>query len=271
MVISIPMSLLGTTDEIVATYVTVQSLSRYTPVKDVYINENIISYYLYGNPICTKRQKEKIKMALEFLVEKDILTKDDDDNYLAHRDKYCMQEQFANVDSDNIAEVNYKLLRAYVIIMGSRNYNLGVNGKTKVISTMPITYFAEKLGCSKNTMSSLIDKLEHAKLIYVYRVKYDGEHRSNIYSAYEDRDYAISYGESIGGPRKSMQQKGNFRRSVVQRYNAFCKGAKYSPEQIKQLREDVIKYNAEMDEMQKLQPGNDYTSRKKDVSILALT
>ena len=91
----------------------------------------------------------------------------------------------------------FSLLKTFCSIMATLNATYSVENssgeyKKGVISTMPISHFANLTGNSTLTIIDHIKHLESLKLLYVYRNK-QGSRLNNIYSRYQDSNFVDAY------------------------------------------------------------------------------
>ena len=249
-------------------YSTLSLLFSGSNIEEIPLSEDQI--YLFMD-IKDRREKPSIYQAIRDFEERGILSAVQKMYYILHTFELHPKSDFTLCDVEAIKKLlpYPKLLQHYVIISAARSYQIEIDGKRNVICKLPITYFKEHEGISKNTVIKYNRQLEEMKLISVATSKfeYDDMKRDiNCYSLYEDRALLNKF---VGISNRKDIMKSNDRRKVSALYNAYKKcPAKYSEEEKESLRLLVEQYNAECDELGQLQP--DYLLKKKDMDIFDL-
>lgn len=163
---------------------------------------------------------------------------------------------------DKIKEVDIDLFKYYIYIIKSLNRNIviSLNGisKSKIIGMINSEYFCSELEISKSTLTRYNNKLTKHNILYIIHNK-NGNKTNNIYSRYEDREYADEY--VVQNNKKVEHSSASYNRSLSQKYNFLKKGKKYSKEEIEQIRKFCEDYNRYVDE----NPNCGIT--KKDMSV----
>lgn len=264
--ILIPHYLLEGDPEVVVTYLAIKLICGNSPNL---IRPESVAFKLHGD--CSNRYfLKKTKDNLQKLAEIELITSLGSGNYSMNSDQLKVEPPFVKVEEgvfERLAD-NPKLLVHYLLIKKGRSYQIEVGGKKSVVCCLPIEYFMEQEDVSDKTIFRYNKQLEDMKLIYINRSQYNvgKEHREiNVYSLYEDRQYADAYRPVYG----KDNTKANDRRKAAALYNAYCKNpSKYSEEEKSEIREMVERYNEDCLELGKYQP--DYLQKVKDLDIFDL-
>lgn len=229
---------------------------------------HVLSYSLYGK-ILQGNDLQKMCNAYNSLLNKKILNGDKISRGTYKIKEEIYEKQFFSVINyselkkiANLGRSKYNIFQYFCALIGSFNSDIDVDGNNYIIGTQHMTYFSELLNISPNTLSSYNKILEDSKMIYFVR-KY-GENSTDIwYCRYSDKNLLDKYTHNIKDICNNQYNKGNLRRSIVQRYNRFVKNPEiFSPEKVLELKELCVSYNEEMDRL-----GGDYLKRKKDLTV----
>jgi hypothetical protein len=232
------------------------------------LNTHQLSHIVYGKLI-KGRHMEIMINSIESLLNKGVLKgfKLLKNVYEIECEKY--EKQYYSVITyqellqlSTFGSKRFDIFQYFCALIGSFNGSIDVDGNNYIIGTQHMTYFSELLNISPSTLSSYNKILEDSKMIYFVR-KY-GENSINIgYCRYSDKDLLDKYTHNIKDICNNQYNRGNLRRSIVQRYNRFVKNPEvFSPEKILELKELCVSYNEEMDKL-----GGDYLKRKKDLTV----
>lgn len=264
--ILMPHYLLDTSPEIVATYLAIKLISGNRPSL---IRPESVAFKLYGD--CTnKYYLNKTKESIKELVDLEFIESLGSDNYAINQEQLKITPPFISIEEGVFERLanSPKLLVHYLLIKKGRSYQIAVNGKNSVVCCLPIEYFMDQEDVSDRTIIRYNKQLEDMKLIYINRSQYNiGKERReiNVYSLYEDKEYADAYRPNY----IKDNSRANDRRRVTALYNSYCKNPqKYSEAEKENIREMVLQYNEECEELGKLQP--DYLLKIKDLDIFDL-
>lgn len=195
-----------------------------------YISSEMISYY-------SGMKHEDAKITLLELCDMGYIKKIGRYSYTVDKSAFAMQGNLRYAFVDHTVPrlfKNMKLFRFYCIIVSSINYD-------RKVGFMPISYFVETYGISKNTIVSYNKKLEEMHLIYIARSQYNGDNRpTNAYGLWENKELVDKY---VDTPQVFIN-KGNEDRSIKQRYNRYMKDpTKYTGEKLQELLSQIRDYN----------------------------
>lgn len=218
------------TSEDIYIWLYLQAQSRYNSFSTTYyFTETILQHSI--NVIGEKA----IKSAIKNLASLELIHQLNKTTYYVDEDDFSVDGQFYNITVGEFVAINDpNLLKHFIYIVRSFNYNITVMGEARKLSTMSIGYFAKEENVASATISRYNKKLEDLHIIYVGRYVVDNARDNNIYSRYADRDYVEVFMKNAG--RESDET--NFLRSVAQRYNHLDK-----VENMEQLYIDCEKYN----------------------------
>ena len=244
------------------------------------VSLDTVRVVVYGDADLNWKQKKEPKESIERLIEAGVLNGRLIPNVgtVYKFDRYELPEYYAAFDYNAVQMIlrsdhkaKYALLRYFCVLVGSFSNSIHVQGKTNIIGTQKLSYYASLLHVDERTIMRYNSALEEMKLIYILHTSGDSEHdfqTFNVYGRYEDRDLVDQYANT----RSIPQEKANNNRAVSQKYNAFVKagGNGYSYEERLRLYQQCKSYNAEMDRLHEERPGGGYLKRKKDLSVFNL-
>lgn len=266
----IPSYLLDNTSEVIGTYLIIKSIFGYNECDQNLVTPEAISLFQYGTCKPTRYYLNKIKQNLDELVKIDLLTPIDIGIYIISADQLKVEPPFVKIESEifKLLMNDFKLLLHYLIIKKSRSYQICIKGKNSVVCCLPLEYFAKQEKVVTRTIIKYNQQLEDEKLIYINRSQYkvgDECREINVYSLYEDKEYADAYRPTYEKDNK----KSNDRRKAAALYNSYCKNpGKYSPKEKEEIRELIVKYNEECLTLGQSQP--DYLQKIKDLDVFDL-
>lgn len=240
------------------TYLLINMISKKQYLDTVIFNSDILSYYYSGN-INTNFKDELVYLEQCGLIEKLSGTNYYITSYTNIEPPFIMfpEEDFLallNINKRNKMD----LILFYAKLLDSMNYNIEVNGQRKIIGHMPYSFFG-----NKSTVGDYMQTLQNLGLIYVVK---RGVNETNLYCRTCHKELLDQFYEG-----SSENNNSNFRRSVSARYNRYLANpGVYSHEEKVALYNDCIEYNKQMKNMQKYQPGDDYVSKIKDISVFSV-
>lgn len=264
-------------------YVGIIACYRYEFDK-VFINKNMINYYLTNNTIMPKRFEGNLRDGIRELLDKDIIEcykKNATDYYLNLKNiKLEEDDKFVFIDLEDIQKImTYKyqgkipILRFYICLLGtflSKNSVHDTRDPNKfnnVIGMMSQEYLANLIGISKSSAIEYIKILENLKIIYIYRCHLmfrdaygNIKKHNNVYGKYKDKDIIndfvkIKYSMYDDLHRVQTEKVINSYRSLMQKYNCLCNGTKYNEKTIEDIFKHVVDYN------------NKHPKNEKDLTI----
>lgn len=240
----------------------------FAPWKDSsLITVSQLVYQMSGTMNINRNTKEEIGISIQHLLEENYLVgeRQGKQYYEIFKESFNMDnyEYFIKVDENAIRKIfmhtrPYSVLRAYLLILTT------INPKTK-ISAWNKEQLAELIGKDTTTITRYNKFFEDEKLLYIYRAKpaKDGVYFSNIYSRYEDREAAKTYGDSRSGSNGNA----NLKRRYAQMYNMVKSGRKeYSADEMQELRDYCEAENARRQKIYAKNPS--YDQKLFDISVL---
>ena len=172
------------------------------------------------------KKKTEIINALEDLCDLGFIERDKEWGYIVNtRIFYNQTNGFEKCSYDVLSELrnDAPLFQHYMLIKKGL-----IDGKC----TYNINYFMKTENVSARTVARRNKELVDKELIYITRPIVDDGYGNNIYMLY-NRNY------------DKKENLGNLNRKVSQRYNSFVKRPeKFTPLMRKELRKQVVEYNA---------------------------
>jgi len=234
-------------------YISLQLLCNNTNI-NYYINIDNIIGLIYNTLDIKRSEKENIKEALIDLYSRGIINQCSANTYIINSSDVKPSKDYTIISFDAFQKLKTapELLKHYIWIKKSMNYNIVISNKRSVISFMKYDYFIKNENITESTIKRYNKKLQELQLIYI---------NNGIYSLYENKEAADYWNEHVWFMNNS--------RSIMAKYNAYCKHPnKYSPEEKAEIRESVNKYNEYCIQLGKCQP--DYLGKVKDLEIFDL-
>lgn len=238
----------------------------------VFINRNMISYYLTGQKKMSRTFDNVLKLGINELIDEGFIVCDEQNtqNYYFKLKNIRLEEtdKFVFVDFNDIRKImqcNYKgkisLLRYYIVLLGTfivKNHITNIRDSNKynnVLGMMSQDYIANLAGISSHTAVEYTKILEQLELIYISRCSFMFKDRkgnvkrhNNIYGKYVDRAIIdeftkVRYEMYDDLHKVHLSAAANNSRSLMQKYNQLANGKIYNKETIKEIYNYICNYN----------------------------
>jgi len=256
------------TDIDVATWCLCNIVSN-SPIKNSdLITVTQIAYQIHNTFDINHGIKEDIGVSIQHLLEENYIIgqRQGKQYYEIFQESFNMEtyEYFIKVNEDDIRKIfkhlrPFAVLRTYLLILTT------INPKTKC-SVWNKEQLAELIDKNPDTITRYNKFLEDEHLIYIYRAKPTAKLKTNIYSRYEDREAAKTYGNQRSDGKK-LATSANEKRRYTQMYNIVKSGQKtYSPDEMQELREYCEAENARRQKIYTKNPS--YDQKLFDISVL---
>lgn len=255
----------------ILSYVGLLSCPRFN-YEPIYINRNMISYYLTGITTNSRRFDEAIKLGLKELIDNGIVDCYNNSSmnyYIGFKNiKLKENDKFIFIDFDEVRTImktNYQgkfgLLRYYIVLLGtfiSRNHITNIRDTTKynnVIGMMSQEYMSGLANISTHTAVEYTRILENLNLIYVSHClfafkdkKGNVKRHNNIYGRHKDKDIIdeftkVRYEMYDDLHKVHLSSTANNSRSLMQKYNQMLKGKVYDKKVMDDIYNYVSQYN----------------------------
>jgi hypothetical protein len=250
----------------------------------VFINRNMISYYLTGQKKLSRSFDEVLKSGIKELIDVGVICCEEQNtqNYYFGLKNIRLEDsdKFVFVDFDDIRKImqcNHKgkisLLRYYIVLLGTfivKNHitNIRDSGKyNNILGMMSQDYIANLARISTHTAVEYTKILEQLELLYVSRCSFlfkdkkgNVKRHNNIYGRYIDKSTIdeftqVRYEMYDDLHKMHISAAANNSRSLMQKYNQLVKGKSYNKEIIKDIYNYICDYNTK------------YPKKEKDMSI----
>lgn len=259
----IPISnvLLDQDKDVLYTYCFVSCYCNHVNFDEVYFSPETLD--LYGK----LNKHSYFKKNLNILAEMDMIKTFNSKYYIVNKDNfYKTDEPFVFIEDAaffKIINSSYQnksmLLKLYVEIIKSLNYNWTIDDRNGVVGTMPQNYFAERCGITSVAVNKNISILCDLKLIHIIHRGFDVKkncNHTNLYCRYVDRNVVADY---LNSDVDKSYAKLNEKRKTALKYNRFLKNPKrYSKSEIMELIDECKAYNKQTSRVDKI----------KNISIL---
>jgi hypothetical protein len=250
----------------------------------VFINRNMLSYYLTGQKKISRAFDEVLKSGIKELIDAEAICCEEQNtqNYYFGLKNIKLEDtdKFVFVDFDEIRKImncNYKgkigLLRYYIVLLGTfivknRIGNIRDSSKyNNILGMMSQDYIANLAGISSHTAVEYTKILEQLELLYVSRCSFlfkdkkgNVKRHNNIYGRYIDKllidEFTkVRYEMYDDLHKMHITAAANNSRSLMQKYNYLTKGKSYNEEIINEIYNYICDYNKK------------HPDKHKDVSI----
>jgi len=238
----------------------------------VFINRNMISYYLTGKRKLSRSIDDILKSGIKELIENNIICCEEQNSqtYYFGLKNIKLEDtvKFVFVDFDDIRKImqcNYKgkigLLRYYIVLLGtfiSKNHVTDIRDPEKynnVLGMMSQEYIANLADISVHTVVEYTKILEQLELLYVSRCSFmfkdangNIKKHNNIYGRHIDKDIIddftnVRYEMYDDLHKVQLSYTANNSRSLMQKYNQLVKGKSYDKLVINDIYNYVCLYN----------------------------
>lgn len=255
----------------ILSYVGLLSCPRFN-YEPIYINRNMISYYLTGITTHSRRFDEAIKLGLRELIDNDIVdcyNQDSMNYYIGFKNiKLKEDDRFIFIDFDEVKEIlkydyqgKVSLLRYYIVLLGtfiSKNHITNIRDTTRynnILGMMSQEYMSGLANISKHTAVEYTRILENLNLIYVSHCSFafkdkkgNVKRHNNIYGRYKDKDIIdeftkVRYEMYDDLHVAHLSSVANNSRSLMQKYNQMLKGKVYDNKVVDDIYNYVNQYN----------------------------
>jgi hypothetical protein len=304
------------TVEGLAVYVALRKIVNKTE-SNYYVSANMLYYILTAETKYQQRFYDSIKSGIANLIDIKLITKINDafiNDYILDLSKIYFETKkpkdaelsennyFVKINLDEVHKImkvkniKFQLLKYFIFLIGSIDnssftYINSIETVNSFVGGLTIDYHIKLTGIPKSNILAYSNVLEDLKLVYFYRhqdyVAKDGKTISlhNSYGRYKDKDlitkYGKEYAEAKGSSKcnkKVTKNIANIKNSLIQKYNSLANGyGKYTPNDIKEIYEFILIYNADQDKVSEFYKNNtsDYAisqiekanNKKKDISI----
>jgi hypothetical protein len=271
----------------IGAYIALKKIHYSLEKSNYYISLNMMLYELFGNNNYNRSDYKHIADGLTGLLKNKLVlitykitttewivdlsqlvidTKKDEDNYFTSiREEelyFIMNYAF---DSGKRGIDRLSMLRYYINLIGSINYNQGIyidaigRQKNNFVGYMSQEYLYKLSGISKNTLIKFNEILESNKIIYVYHHKKnkqedDGSYKAvtNHYGRYEDKEdiykFAIQYEKEKGIADRLSDAVSNRHKALANMYRELekGKGQNYGDDLIREIYNYIHKCNKEI-------------------------
>lgn len=262
------------TPEGLAVYIALRQIVK-NHENNYYVSANMIAFILTGS--CPKRKTvDSVKLGIDNLIDNmkliSVINKINSYEFILDLSSLIFDTSkhhfiiIKDTEVKNIMEYKSKfaLLKYFVLLVGTFNNSNILNGCHKFsVGFTAIETMVKNFGIAKSSILSYNNVLLDKELIYIHRFDdyiktNNGEVKNlqNFYGRFEEREfikeYAIQYSNAVGSEKcskKTNKRIANKKNSYLQKYNAMCRGAIYSENDIKELYEFILKYNSEQDKV----------------------
>lgn len=225
--------------------------NSYLPEGKLHISSTMLRKYI---KVSIVQISDTMKKLVKFGV-----VQDSDKNYtidaktLITRDDMFTLLPFNDVEKivKNIRTVWPNVLEYYYWILTSTEKDVESMGYRHFVTIKPYAYFQKIMNMNPTTLWQYGKCLEKIGVLYIFRVR--NKYLPNLMGLVRYKDAIDEYAAAHGYyARVNMKVAG-----IIHKYNAMIRGTKYSEEEIKEIREGIIHYNA-------YHPG-----KEKDLSVFA--
>lgn len=262
------------TPEGLAVYIALRQIVK-NHENNYYVSANMIAFILTGS--CPKRKTvDSVKLGIDNLIDNmkliSVINKINSYEFIIDLSSLIFdtsKHHFIKITDKEVKSVmeyksKFALLRYFVLLVGTFNNSNKLNGVHKFsVGFTSIETMVKNFGIPRSSILSYNDILVKKELIYIHRFDdyiktNNGEVKNlqNFYGRFEEREfikeYAIQYSNAVGSEKcskKTNKRMANKKNSYLQKYNAMCRGAIYSENDIKALYEFILEYNAEQDKV----------------------
>ncbi len=274
-------------DNSIGAYIALKKIQYSLEKSNYYISINMMLYELFGNKNYNRSDYTHISDGLtelfknklvvityeitttEWIVDLSQLVidtkKNEDDYFTSIREEELYFIMNYSFDSGKRGIDRLSMLRYYINLIGSINYNQGIyidatgRQKNNFVGYMSQKYLYKLSGISKNSLIKFNKILESNKIIYIYHHKKnkqedDGSYRAvtNHYGRYEDKEdiykFAIQYEKEKGIADRLFDAVSNRHKALANMYRELEKGRgqNYSNDLITEIRNYIHKCNMEI-------------------------
>lgn len=274
-------------DDSIGAYIALKKIQYSLEKSNYYISINMMLYELFGNKNYNRSDYTHISDGLtelfknklvvityeitttEWIVDLSQLVidtkKNEDDYFTSIREEELYFIMNYSFDSGKRGIDRLSMLRYYINLIGSINYNQGIyidatgRQKNNFVGYMSQKYLYKLSGISKNSLIKFNKILESNKIIYIYHHKKnkqedDGSYRAvtNHYGRYEDKEdiykFAIQYEKEKGIADRLFDAVSNRHKALANMYRELEKGRgqNYSNDLITEIRNYIHKCNMEI-------------------------
>lgn len=242
----------------VATFNTLVETYAFTP--------ETISMMIFGNTTKKKQVQDSLQRMPVGMMDSGV--------YCVRRDEFEIEKGFVVLPYKYFEQallmggVSWaKLIKMIVLIQLGMRRDIKLPNNYLYLNDHPQVWYAKCMGTKQAaSIQQYIKRLEDLQIIYVRRSSVP--HINNLIGFYQYRDEIDKYANADGSYHITKKKvSSNSKRSLMQKYNQICRGKKYEPEVMEQVRAYILEYNAELDKLQREHPDDDYISQKKDVAV----
>jgi len=211
--------------------------------RNVIVSKDVIEYVLYENTKRTREHTNVVGQVIKELEDNEIICKEGH-VYVAKAETFASNKHYIMVAEEvfesflHMTSNRNRWAVFHLYCLYAANFSSWYKYKA---GNRPMSFFADLLNVKEVTVARYTKVLEDLKLIYIIRFSFDGAGKPNVYCLYEDKEDVDDLVSLIDNTGTGTKQS-NFKRSVVQRYKAFCEKPS-SVQDVERLMHDVDVYN----------------------------
>lgn len=161
---------------------------------------------------------------------------------------FATRQKFIMIDFDDVQRIlhsdnqsHLKLFHFYALVLKTVNLSVIRNKVRGFFNDKPLEYFAKAMEVNATTISRYEKALEDLGVFYVLHVH--GKAATNLIGLKKHQSLIEDYAVDAG----ILQRFSNVNHSVsvLQKYNALCRGVEYSDKELLAIYEGILSYNKE--------------------------
>lgn len=283
-----------------AVYCSIKSLLSNDEIKQIYVNEDILSFQLTRTLNNPRRFTDSLKIGLDELIANDIVTViekkgkshilDCSNLFITEENEYFTIITYSELIKIFKSETNYNfaLLRYFIYLIGTISSSIdvwidAVQHKYRVVGNLTTDYIAQLCGISERTLIRYNQILEENNLIYIYRSddfvinESNGKLKRlvNIYGRPKDKIYIDTFAANQQKYKKSYKyvenkvKTANTKRRLAQMYIQIKRGndKKYSRKEIQDVFCYVVEENTKYEKLCDIKNDDKYLDKVRDTDV----
>lgn len=159
---------------------------------------------------------------------------------------FATRQKFIMIDFDDVQRILHsdnqsclKLLHFYTLVLKTVNLSVTRNNVRGFVNDKSLEYFAKAMGTNSVTISRYEKALEELGIFYILHAH--GKAATNLIGLKKYQSLIDAYAIDAGILQRFSSTNQNV--SILQKYNALCRGVEYSDKEVLDIYNGVVSYN----------------------------
>jgi len=165
---------------------------------------------------------------------------------ISQESAFVERTKYVQLDFDDAQKILHsesqsrvKLLQLYALVLKTVNLSISRNNVRGFVNDKPLEYFAKVMDANPVTISRYEKALEELGIFYILHAH--GKAATNLIGLKKYQSLIDAYAVDVGTLQRFSSTNQNV--SILQKYNALCRGVEYSDKEVLDIYNGVVSYN----------------------------